>query len=89
MSDNKQNEDKKIKVQSYKKLINFYKIIFEPSFIDETKSKSTILYECFTNIFKGTNFFPNEYITNPSLVLPSSNVTFIFSIHPRPFLHYK
>lgn len=26
MSDNKQNEDKKIKVQSYKKLINFYKI---------------------------------------------------------------
>lgn len=74
MSDNKQNEDKKIKVQSYKKLINFYKIIFEPSFIDETKSKATILYECFTNIFKGTNIFPNEDITFEKISLDKNHI---------------
>ena len=74
MSDNKQNEDKKIKVQSYKKLINFYKIIFEPSFIDETKSKATILYECFTNIFKGTNIFHNYDITFEKISLDKNHI---------------
>ena len=74
MPDNKQNEDKKIKVQSYKKLINFYKIIFEPSFIDETKSKATILYECFTNIFKDTNIFSNGDITFEKISLDQNHI---------------
>ncbi len=33
-----------IKVKEYKKLINFYKIIFEPSFREANKDDKTIYY---------------------------------------------
>ena len=44
MVENKKKEEVELKVKSYKKLLNFYKIIFEPSFKDMTKDNKTLLY---------------------------------------------
>ena len=68
------NEQENIKVQSYKKLLNFYKVFFEPSFRDFTKSNSTILYECFLNMFRNTNIVSNEGITFEKINLDKNHV---------------
>ena len=70
----KKSEQENIKVQSYKKLLNFYKIIFEPSFKDISKSNSTILYECFLNMFRNTNIVSNESITFEKITLDEHHI---------------
>ena len=67
-------EINELKVKSYKKLLNFYKIIFEPSFKDLSKSNSTILYECFDNMFKNNNIVSNEGITFEKISLDNNHV---------------
>ena len=43
----KKTNNSTLELKSYKKLLNFYKIIFEPSFIDKNQNINNILYECF------------------------------------------
>ena len=69
MKENKKKEENEIKVQSYKKLLNFYKIIFEPSFKDVNKTNNTILYDCFFNMFKNKDIVSNEGITFEKITL--------------------
>ena len=67
-------EEIELKVKSYKKLLNFYKIIFEPSFKDLSKSNNTILYEFFSNIFKDRNLISNEGITFEKISLDTNHI---------------
>lgn len=62
------------KSKPYKKLLNFYKIIFEPSFIDSTKPKNVILYECFFNIFNNNSIVYNEGITFEKISLDTDHI---------------
>lgn len=71
----KNNEEQEnTKIQSYKKLLNFYKIIFEPSFKDISKSNSTLLYECFLNMFKNRNDISNKDITFEKITLDEKHI---------------
>lgn len=74
MGKNRKKREKEIKVKSYKKLLNFYKIIFEPSFKDTSKSNATILYECFFNMFKNSNIVSNEGITFEKITLDDKHI---------------
>lgn len=71
-NDNAKKEE--IKVKTYKKLINFYKIIFEPSFKDSTKSNNVLLYECFFNMFKNRDIVSNEGITFEKISLDNNHI---------------
>ena len=70
----KKKDEDVINVKSYKKLLNFYKIIFEPSFKDVSKSNSVLLYECFSNMFKNTNIVSNEGITFEKISLDDNHI---------------
>lgn len=74
MEEVKKKEEKKIKVQSYKKLLNFYRIIFEPSFKDMNKTNNTILYDCFFNMFKNKDIVSNEGITFEKITLDDNHI---------------
>lgn len=74
MKENKKKEENEIKVQSYKKLLNFYKIIFEPSFKDVNKTNNTILYDCFFNMFKNKDIVSNEGITFEKITLDDNHI---------------
>ena len=70
----KKKDEDVINVKSYKKLLNFYKIIFEPCFKDVNKSNSILLYECFSNMFKNTNIVSNESITFEKISLDDNHI---------------
>ena len=74
MVENKKKEEVELKVKSYKKLLNFYKIIFEPSFKDMTKDNKTLLYECFFNMFKSKDIVSNSGITFEKITLDSNHI---------------
>lgn len=74
MKENKKKKENEIKVQSYKKLLNFYKIIFEPSFKDVNKTNNIILYECFFNMFKNKDIVSNEGITFEKITLDDNHI---------------
>ena len=74
VEDNKKNENNMEKVRTYKKLINFYKIIFEPSFKDSNKDDKTILYECFYKMFENNNMVSNEGITFEKITLNKDHI---------------
>lgn len=66
--------EKQLKLKSYKKLLNFYKIVFEPSFKDENKTDSEILYECFFNIFKNQKIVSSGEMTFEKITLDSNHI---------------
>lgn len=74
MKENNKKEKNEIKVQSYKKLLNFYKIIFEPCFKDVNKTNNIILYDCFFNMFKNKDIFSNEGITFEKITLDDNHI---------------
>ena len=60
MGENNKDTENELKVKSYKKLLNFYMIIFEPSFKDLSKTNNTILYDCFSSMFKNKDSVSNH-----------------------------
>lgn len=74
LKENEKNETYTEKVRTYKKLLNFYKIIFEPSFKDPNKNNSTILYECFNKMFGSNNIVSNEGITFEKITLDENHI---------------
>ena len=70
----KKTNNSTLELKSYKKLLNFYKIIFEPSFIDKNQNINNILYECFFDMFKNTNIVSNEGITFEKISLDKSHI---------------
>ncbi len=50
-----ENEIVKDNLRKYKKLINFYKIEILPSFVNQSKTNSQLLYEFFFNIFQNND----------------------------------
>lgn len=74
MGENNKDTENELKVKSYKKLLNFYKIIFEPSFKDLSKTNNTILYDCFSSMFKNKDSVSNEGITFEKITLDNNHI---------------
>lgn len=61
-------------VKTYKKLINFYRICFDPSFREEGKDDKAILYESFCRIFKETNIVSNGGVSFEKITLDKEHI---------------
>ena len=68
------SKKKESNTKSYKKLLNFYKIILEPSFRDLNKSSNIVLYEYFYSMFKDNNTFSSEGISFETITLDQDHI---------------
>lgn len=71
---NEKEEERELNVKSYTKLLNFYKIVLEPSFTDIRKNSETLLYDCFTNIFRYNNIVSNNGISFEKISLDTQHI---------------
>lgn len=74
MGENNKDTENELKVKSYTKLLNFYRIIFEPSFKDLSKTNNAILYDCFSSMFKNKDSVSNEGITFEKITLDTNHI---------------